>query len=62
MEFAGRWIPRELGTELLLLWVIGVVICAVIMHWLGRKRPSDDASRRRSKPPSAHRRRGHRRR
>jgi hypothetical protein len=59
MDFFGRWVPREVGAELLLLGLVGVAICFAIMYWLGRKRPRDDP-RQRARSTRSRRRRGHR--
>lgn len=40
MEFAGRWIPRALGTELLLLWLLAVAVVGVIVYLAWRKKPA----------------------
>lgn len=60
MKFFGHWVPRELGTELLILGIVGVAIAAAVMHWLGRRRPPEKKSQHELGSARARRRRGHR--
>jgi hypothetical protein len=41
MQLAGRWVPREFVTELLLLWLVMVIILGVLVYFAWRRKPPD---------------------
>lgn len=45
MNLGGRWIPLELANTILITWLVGVIVLAVVVFWIIRNPPHIDRKR-----------------